>query len=349
MTDFSENYLTSPQGILDFLVSDDFCAFDDEIGKKFELGKEKRLNLNYLLQDLAIRSIEPDDPPALVSEIQKQLELPPEPANQIAHLIWTRFKPLIDKIWKEAGEKQVATEATPQAELAQLIEQIKRQEGPNRNVVDLTRVAKSSAPAMFRPPTTATSIPIKSENSGIIRADPPKPGSPLVARVISINTDAAPAPAPIGSDQQRPSPAAQPKPVIPVSTSPMPAVAPRPAPAPPQITNAPRPPMSPVIPPAPLKPIVPPAPPVITPKPFVPSASPRPPFDVARGKPAPLTPPMVLSATPPRPAMTSQPKPSFGATRDKSAPPTPPPSVPKQPPPTKKIPPSQDVIDLSHL
>jgi hypothetical protein len=99
---FADLYLSAPQNVKDFMLSDDFISFCDEMIKKFEISEDKELDFIYLLQDLVVKLIEPKEQVELKDIIKQRLNFDEEISKQLAYHIWAKFLPFIKKIWEEA-------------------------------------------------------------------------------------------------------------------------------------------------------------------------------------------------------------------------------------------------------
>jgi hypothetical protein len=99
---FADLYLSAPQNVKDFMLSDDFISFCDEMIKKFEISEDKELDFIYLLQDLVVKLIEPKEQVELKDIIKQRLNFDEEISKQLAYHIWAKLLPFIKKIWEEA-------------------------------------------------------------------------------------------------------------------------------------------------------------------------------------------------------------------------------------------------------
>lgn len=141
---FINSYTYSSEIIKDFIFSDDYNAVFDELVKKFELNDEQELNLTYLLQDLVVRFLEPADVAELTYLIKQKNITKEEISGQLAHFIWTRFKPLVDKIWQEAESMEKEVKASKEEVFKDIIQKIKTQP-KSKNIVNLEKVAQAPA------------------------------------------------------------------------------------------------------------------------------------------------------------------------------------------------------------
>lgn len=194
---FIDAYYEAPDEVKLFLYSDDFYAFLDEYVKKFEIKDE--VNFVYLLQDLALKIIEPNE--NLKEIIKSRLNLGEENANQLAFHIKTKFMPLFENLWQEQKE----TKSTPQ---------LIKQEIP-KQIVDLVQQQKEVAPQKIlnlqkiippkqeettnkeeNPVDLSSLKPIKTEIPKTtvdikqsISWEPPKPERPLPSNIVIIKKE----------------------------------------------------------------------------------------------------------------------------------------------------------------
>ncbi|MGC8981674.1 MAG: hypothetical protein ACP5JU_01875 [Minisyncoccia bacterium] len=133
---FADSYLSAPENVKNFIFSDDFIAFYEEMVKKFEMDEETDLNFVYLLQDLVVKFIEPKDQVELKDIIKLRLNYDDEKAKQLSYHIWSRFKYFIDKIWEGKEEKKEEGE--------ELLERIIRKEPeipkPKASILNLKKI-----------------------------------------------------------------------------------------------------------------------------------------------------------------------------------------------------------------
>jgi hypothetical protein len=143
MTKFSfvHSYTHSPKLVKDFIFSDDFNAFHDEIVKKFELNDEQELNFTYLLQDLTVKFLEPVAVSELTNLISGRNIVKEELISNLSYLVFTRFKPLVDKLWREAEAKEKTAKASREQAFKDIIAGMKTGT-PSKNIVHLGKISQ---------------------------------------------------------------------------------------------------------------------------------------------------------------------------------------------------------------
>ncbi len=138
-------YLKMPEEIRRFIDSDDFFAFLDEYAKKFDMydDNEKYIEFDYLLQDLAVKFIEPADQNELKNIIKERLKMADEFAGQLAYHIWSKYMFMVRNIWRrveEKKEKKVISEKPETIEeIIKKVKEIRREKSPLR-VLNLQKV-----------------------------------------------------------------------------------------------------------------------------------------------------------------------------------------------------------------
>lgn len=157
MTSYFDIYKKTPQPIKDFLLSDDYSAILVEYSKKFELGAAE-VELDYLLQDIAVKAFEPAGAEEIKTEIQSRLGLDPEQATDLAYLIFTRFLPLVKAAWEKPNQETIAGPAQELQRLLTQIEAAKQSEVPRPGspVLNLQKVVRPEN--LVTEPTQAVKI-----------------------------------------------------------------------------------------------------------------------------------------------------------------------------------------------
>ena len=158
MNTYLNLYNQSPQSIKNFINSDDYFNFFDECVKKFEIDDDTQINFDYLIQDISIKFFEPESVGSLAIEITKRLNFEQEKSSQIAHYIWTRFKPLVIQVWKNAETFKKDEEESREEIFKDIIKQARAQSSSPKNIVDLGKVARQSLP---QKPEIQTTKPVQ--------------------------------------------------------------------------------------------------------------------------------------------------------------------------------------------
>jgi hypothetical protein len=135
---FADLYLSAPQNVKDFMLSDDFISFYEEMIKKFEITEDKELDFMYLLQDLVVKLIEPKEQIELKDIIKQRLNFDEETSKQLAYHIWTKFLPFIKKIWE--GAEKPKEEETKEELIERIIKKEPEIPKPTPTILNLQKI-----------------------------------------------------------------------------------------------------------------------------------------------------------------------------------------------------------------
>jgi hypothetical protein len=135
---FADLYLSAPQNVKDFMLSDDFISFYEEMVKKFEITEDKELDFMYLLQDLVVKLIEPKEQTELTDIIKQRLNFDEEISKQLAYHIWTKFLPFIKKIWE--GAEKPKEEETKEELIERIIKKEPEIPKPTPTILNLQKI-----------------------------------------------------------------------------------------------------------------------------------------------------------------------------------------------------------------